>query len=57
MVVQEIADEIGSVPCCQACGSERVARDAWACFNPEFGLWELEMAFERAQALFFRGVR
>ena len=35
-------------PRCQACGSERVARDAWACWNPESGLWELENVFDDA---------
>ena len=35
-------DAIGSVPRCQTCGSLRVVRDAWACFNPASGLWELE---------------
>lgn len=33
---------IGSVPRCASCGSERVVQAAWACWNPEFGLWELE---------------
>jgi len=39
---------IGAVPVCKSCGSERVARDAWACWNPEFGLWELEHVFDDA---------
>ena len=42
----EIAGDIGSVPHCQSCGSERVVKDAWACWNPEFGLWELEATFD-----------
>ena len=39
---------IGAVPVCKSCGSERVALDAWACWNPEFGLWELEHVFDDA---------
>jgi hypothetical protein len=39
-------DTIGSVPHCATCGSERVARDAYACFNRESGLWELEQTFD-----------
>ena len=39
--------DIGSVPTCQSCGSELVARDAWACWNPQFGLWELETVFDQ----------
>lgn len=40
---------IGQVPVCKQCGSARVARDAWACFNPDSGLWELEQVFDLAQ--------
>ena len=40
--------DIGAVPTCKTCGSERVARDAWACWNPESGLWELETVFDHA---------
>jgi len=36
------AETIGSVPCCQTCGSQRVVRAAWAVFNPDSGLYELE---------------
>lgn len=39
---EDVAGDIGSVPRCKMCGSERVVKDAWACWNPEFGLWELE---------------
>jgi len=39
-------DDIGSVPSCRTCGSERVVKDAWACWNPESGLWELESVFD-----------
>ncbi len=40
------AEAIGTVPRCKSCGSERVVKDAWACFNPESGLWELEAVFD-----------
>ena len=43
---EDTAGDIGSVPRCQACGSERVVRDAWACWNPQSGLWELEQVFD-----------
>ncbi len=36
------AEAIGSVPRCQSCGSERVVKQAWACFNSASGLWEIE---------------
>ena len=42
------AGDIGSVPRCQACGSARVVKDAWACWNREAGLWELEATFDDA---------
>lgn len=38
--------DIGTVPTCKTCGSERVVKDAWACWNPESGLWELEAVFD-----------
>ncbi|WP_371229910.1 DUF3768 domain-containing protein [Roseovarius sp. 2305UL8-3] len=41
-------EDIGAVPRCKTCGSERVAKDAWACWNPESGLWELENVFDAA---------
>jgi len=41
-------DAIGEVPICATCGSERVVRDAWACWNREAGLWELENSFDAA---------
>ena len=42
----DVAGDIGSVPVCRSCGSERVVREAWACWNPESGLWELENTFD-----------
>jgi len=36
------------VPTCKTCGSERVVTDAWACWNPSYGLWELETSFDHA---------
>ncbi|MFD1156816.1 DUF3768 domain-containing protein [Roseovarius aestuarii] len=44
----DVEGDVGAVPRCQCCGSERVARDAWACWNPESGLWELENVFDDA---------
>ena len=44
----EIVGDIGAVPTCKHCGSERVARDAWACWNSESGLWELEQVFDQS---------
>ena len=40
-------EQINTKPCCRTCGSERVARDAWACWNPDSGLWELETLFDQ----------
>lgn len=45
--IEEPVGEIGAVPTCKTCGSERVARDAWACWNAESGLWELENVFDQ----------
>jgi len=39
---------LGEVPVCARCGSERVVTDAWACWNREAGLWELETQFDQA---------
>lgn len=44
----ETEEVVGCVPRCQTCGSERVVKDAWACFNPEYGLWDVEAVFEQA---------
>lgn len=47
MGIQCDVEQIGTVPCCRTCGSERVVKDARACFNPASGLWELETVFDR----------
>lgn len=44
---EDVAGTIGAVPSCDYCGSERVVKDAWACWNSEFGLWELESVFDQ----------
>ena len=41
-------EDVGAVPRCRTCGSERVARDAWACWNRELGVWELEHVYDVA---------
>ena len=41
-------DALGDIPICYSCGSERVVCDAWACWNREAGLWELEHSFDDA---------
>ena len=33
VLCEEIEGDIGSVPRCKACGSERVVKDAWACWK------------------------
>lgn len=46
-ILQEtIVDAIGSVPRCQTCRSQRVTKDARACFNPDSGLWEIDAVFD-----------
>ena len=45
-VLDDVIGEIGSAPTCRTCGSERVVKDAWACWNPATGLWELEAVFD-----------
>jgi len=45
---EEVEEDVGSVPVCAVCGSEQVALGAWACWNPETGLWELERASDDA---------
>lgn len=46
MFAGELPD-LGTAPTCRTCGSERVAKDAWACWNPNTGLWELETVFDQ----------
>lgn len=41
-------EDVGTVPACRTCGSERVLRYASACWNRDDGLWELEQVFDRA---------
>lgn len=47
----EVESDVGSVPRCQTCGSERVVKDAYACWNPDTGLWELEKVFDAAHCV------
>ena len=44
---KDVLGDIGAVPTCKQCGSERVAKDAYACWNPGTGLWEVETVFDR----------
>jgi hypothetical protein len=46
LLQEAITGDVGSVPRCQTCGSERVTKDASVCFNPDSGLWELEAVFD-----------
>lgn len=39
--------DYGAVPVCRRCGSERVVKDAWACWNPASGLWDLQTVFDQ----------
>jgi hypothetical protein len=43
-----LSGTIGATPTCANCGSERVVVDAWACWSPYCGLWELETTFDQA---------
>lgn len=43
---EDVVGDIGAVPTCERCGSERVTRDAFAFWDPETGLWELESVFD-----------
>ena len=45
-VLEDNAGQKGHIPKCKTCGSVRVVRDAWACFNPETGLWEIDTTFD-----------
>lgn len=44
----DVTGDVGSVPRCQSCGSERVVKDAWVCWNPASGLYEIENVFDAA---------
>lgn len=44
MGIQDDVGDVGMVPRCQTCGSERITKQATACWNREYGLWELEAA-------------
>ena len=44
----DVEGDVGAAPRCKACFSERVVKDAWACWNPESGLWELETVHDQA---------
>jgi len=47
-ILQEnVVGDVGSVPHCRTCGSTRVTKDAWAGWNSEAGLWELENVFDQ----------
>ncbi len=47
-IQDEIEEDIGAHPRCARCASEYVAKDAYACWNPDAGLWELEMVLDDA---------
>ncbi|WP_424991365.1 DUF3768 domain-containing protein [Fluviibacterium sp. S390] len=51
MNTQVEEEDLGATPRCKSCGSERVVRAAWACWNPESGLWELETVLEQPRCL------
>ena len=42
-----VEEDVASVPGCGLCGSERVVRIAWACWNPDSGFWELESVLDQ----------
>ena len=48
ILADTVEGDIGAAPHCATCGSERVVKDAWACWNPETGLWELEQVLDAA---------
>jgi hypothetical protein len=45
---EDLTGQIGAYPTCGRCGSEDVVRDAWAAWNPNTGLWELQQVFDHA---------
>jgi hypothetical protein len=40
-------EDVGTVPVCGTCGSERVVRWGWVCWNRDDGLWEIEEVLDR----------
>lgn len=44
----EVEEDVGTVPSCSTCGSERVVRPAWLCWNRRDGAWELESELDLA---------
>lgn len=42
----DVEGDVGAIPSCSKCGSELVVRDAWASWNPNTGLWELDEVFQ-----------
>ncbi|MEM9268982.1 MAG: DUF3768 domain-containing protein [Pseudomonadota bacterium] len=44
-------EDVGAVPVCKACGSERIVKHAFACWNREAGLWELETTLATLRCL------
>jgi len=47
LLQDELVGDVGAAPYCRTCGSERVVKDAWACWNPQTGLWELQAVFDQ----------
>ena len=55
-ILQEsVVEDVGSVPVCRSCGSERVVREAEVCWNHETGLFELERVLQRERCLACNG--
>lgn len=50
-VVKDIVGEIGAAPTCRTCGSQRVVKDAWACWNAKSAVWEIENVFDQEYCL------
>lgn len=44
-------EDLGTVPRCRECGSERVVKASWTCWNSETGFWELEVVLDRPHCL------
>ena len=49
-------EAIWTIPRCRNCGSERVVRNALACWNPAYGLWETETVLTGDKCLVCDGV-